>query len=355
MSPYQTNIVIDLRFTTLITSPSRNQTSQNLSKIISFLLNLPSFLTLERSVQLSCNSNPSSFYAKFFFPKQGIKTCIYTHPKFSLSKIKKISQNSDLQSILLSTMAKKLLSASLSLFILFSSTITNTYSTSFTLTNNCPYTIWPGTLTNSDKPRLSSSGFALNQSETITLDAPPSWGGRFWARTHCSTDPAGRFTCASGDCGSGTMECSGNGATPPATLAEFTLNGNAGLDFYDVSLVDGYNLPMQVVPQGSGGCNTTGCPADLNRICPPELSVLGADGGSKVIACKSACAAFGTAEYCCSGASASPKTCGPSTYSKLFKNSCPKAYSYAYDDLTSTFTCAGASNYLITFCPDNLR
>lgn len=29
------------------------------------------------------------------------------------------------------------------------------------------------------------------------------------------------------------------------TLAEFTLNSN-GLDFYDVSLVDGYNLPMSI-------------------------------------------------------------------------------------------------------------
>lgn len=31
---------------------------------------------------------------------------------------------------------------------------------------------------------------------------------------------------------------------------------------------------------------------------------------------------------------------------------CSAAYSYAYDDATSTFTCtAGAADYLITFCP----
>ncbi|MCI07889.1 thaumatin-like protein 1-like, partial [Trifolium medium] len=29
---------------------------------------------------------------------------------------------------------------------------------------------------------------------------------------------------------------------------------------------------------------------------------------------------------------------------------CPKAYSYAYDDASSTFTCSGA-DYSITFCP----
>ncbi|OQV24141.1 hypothetical protein BV898_02091 [Hypsibius exemplaris] len=31
------------------------------------------------------------------------------------------------------------------------------------------------------------------------------------------------------------------------TLAEFTFNGWNGLDFYNLSLVDGYNLPMQIV------------------------------------------------------------------------------------------------------------
>ncbi|CAH9134567.1 unnamed protein product [Cuscuta epithymum] len=32
---------------------------------------------------------------------------------------------------------------------------------------------------------------------------------------------------------------------------------------------------------------------------------------------------------------------------------CPQAYSYAYDDKTSTFTCPSGpnNNYLITFCP----
>ncbi|MGI4329182.1 thaumatin family protein, partial [Klebsiella pneumoniae] len=45
-----------------------------------------------------------------------------------------------------------------------------------------------------------------------------------------------------------------------------------------------------------------------------------------------------------------PDTCKPSSYSELFKSACPHAYSYAYDDKTSTFTCAGA-DYHITFCP----
>ncbi|KAJ4872104.1 Pathogenesis-related thaumatin superfamily protein [Raphanus sativus] len=69
-----------------------------------------------------------------------------------------------------------------------------------------------------------------------------------------------------------------------------------------------------------------------------------------IAACKSACAAFNSPEFCCTGAHSTPQTCSPTHYSAMFKNACPSAYSYAYDDATSTFTCSGA-NYLITFCP----
>jgi hypothetical protein len=174
-------------------------------------------------------------------------------------------------------------------------------------------------------------------------------------RTLCSTDSTGKFSCITGDCGSSKVECTGSGAIPPATLAEFTLNGAGGMDFYDVSLVDGYNLPMLVEPHGSGGnCTTAGCSVDLNGWCPTELKVKieaeGESSGEKSVACKSACEAFGDPLYCCSGAYATPQTCKPSSYSQFFKSACPRAYSYAYDDGTSTFTCASA-DYLITFCP----
>uniref|UniRef100_M8CCG5 Thaumatin-like protein n=1 Tax=Aegilops tauschii TaxID=37682 RepID=M8CCG5_AEGTA len=43
---------------------------------------------------------------------------------------------------------------------------------------------------------------------------------------------------------------------------------------------------------------------------------------------------------------------GESSTMPFFKTACPRAYSYAYDDATSTFTCAGGvSAYAITFCP----
>ncbi len=41
------------------------------------------------------------------------------------------------------------------------------------------------------------------------------------------------------------------------------------------------------------------------------------------------------------------------------KRACPTAYTYPYDDMTSTFTCknvvdnVNSVNYMVTFCPQN--
>lgn len=229
---------------------------------------------------------------------------------------------------------------------------TGSHSATFTIVNKCAYMVWPGILSSAGTAPLSTTGFSLQPGDSNALQVPAGWSGRLWGRTLCSQDSAGKFSCVTGDCGSSTLECAGGGAEPPATLAEFTLNGAGGLDFYDVSLVDGYNLPMTVEPQGgtgAGNCTTTGCVGDLNGACPTELKVTAAGDGGEGVACKSACMAFGDPQYCCSGDYATPDTCKPSAYSEFFKSACPRAYSYAYDDGTSTFTCASA-DYLITFC-----
>ncbi|XP_059442203.1 thaumatin-like protein 1b [Corylus avellana] len=229
--------------------------------------------------------------------------------------------------------------------------ISGVISTTFTIINKCEYTVWPGILSIGRSPAMSTTGFALQNGESMTITAPTSWAGRFWGRTNCSQDSTGKFSCVTGDCGSGKIECSGNGSAMPATLAEFTLGGAGGFDFFDVSLVDGYNLPMKVVPEGGTdqNCPSVGCLADLNDSCPSELKVTSADADGNV-ACKSACMAFNQSKYCCTGAYSFPSTCKPSRYSQIFKSACPQAYSYAYDDKTSTFSCASA-NYTISFCP----
>ncbi|KAF3446792.1 hypothetical protein FNV43_RR11972 [Rhamnella rubrinervis] len=222
-----------------------------------------------------------------------------------------------------------------------------TAGATFTLINRCSYTVWPGILSNAGSDRLDTTGFELPTGGSRSFQAPPNWSGRFWGRTGCTFDPnTSQGSCATGDCGSNQLECNGAGAKPPATLAEFTVSSSTQ-DFYDVSLVDGYNIPMIVDANGgSGTCLSTGCVTDLNQQCPAELR---AGNGA---ACKSACEAFGKPEYCCNGAYGSPDTCKPSVYSEIFKAACPRSYSYAYDDPTSTFTCTGA-DYTITFCPSS--
>lgn len=219
-------------------------------------------------------------------------------------------------------------------------------STTFNVRNNCPYPVWPATL---GTPPLPQTGFLLQPGAATSLAAPQHWSGRFWGRSFCSTDSSGRFSCRSGDCGTGQVTCNGAGGAPPATLVEFTLNGGGGNDFYDVSNVDGFNIPVAVAPQGgSGRCGAASCPVNINARCPQELQAV---RGGLVVGCNSACAAFNTDRYCCRGGFGTPQTCPPTNYSSVFKTACPLAYSYAFDDRSSTFTCAGAGSYLITFCP----
>ncbi|KAM4073444.1 hypothetical protein ACB094_10G019700 [Castanea mollissima] len=93
---------------------------------------------------------------------------------------------------------------------------------------------------------------------------------------------------------------------------------------------------------GRGKCQTGDCgircTADINGQCPAQLK---APGG-----CNNPCTVFKTNEYCCNSGS-----CGPTNYSRFFKDRCPSAYSYPKDDPTSTFTCNGGTNYKVVFCP----
>nr|GMD77907.1 pathogenesis-related protein 5 [Ipomoea batatas] len=214
----------------------------------------------------------------------------------------------------------------------------------FTIVNGCKETIWPAVIPGDN---FNGGGFALKPGQSVVYTAPAAWSGRIWARTGCNFDRTGNGSCQTGSCGT-TLKCSGSGKTP-VSLAEFTL---AAPDFYDVSLVDGFNVPMSVTPlNGKGNCSVAGCVADLRPNCPSELAVK-ADG--KTIACRSACDVFNTDEYCCKGNYGNPSTCQPTYYSKKFKTACPTAYSYAYDDPTSIFTCSSA-DYVVAFCTSKKR
>lgn len=133
----------------------------------------------------------------------------------------------------------------------------------FTFVNKCNFPVWPGILSGAGSPPLETTGFELAKGGSHSLQVPSGWSGRFWGRSGCSFDSSGRGSCATADCGSGEVECNGGNAAPPATLAEFTLGGSGSQDFYDVSLVDGYNLPMVIDGTGGSGNAKNQMPLNL--------------------------------------------------------------------------------------------
>ena len=174
----------------------------------------------------------------------------------------------------------------------------------------------------------------------------------------------------------------------PVSLAEFTLDTGSGQTFYDISLVDGYNLPLAVTLQPLGNSSFTAVPPNLtNPSCVATVGNLAPQGfnpygggqtflgtnsssplpfENKVSAgqvsqwcpsnlevspltkpaggvynypdgnvqrpgfdpCFSACAKFHQPQDCCTGSFGSPSSCQPSPYSKAAKSVCPDAYSY---------------------------
>jgi hypothetical protein len=217
-----------------------------------------------------------------------------------------------------------------------------------TLVNALGQRIWAAATPNKAHP-LAATGWVMDPGQSVTVVVPSGWGGRFWGRTGCEFNAAGTGHCQTGDCG-GRFQCTGSGATP-ATLAEFTLAAWGGMDFYDVSMVDGSNLPMWINvghstgkdPVSASGCVAAGCTKAVD--CPEAMRT----GNG---ACKNPCAAFGGDTYCCRGAWAGREHCIPAKwpvdYTQVFKRAEPYAYSYAFDD-SATMACKGNCNYRITF------
>jgi len=175
----------------------------------------------------------------------------------------------------------------------------------------------------------------------------------------------------------------------PTTLVEFTLDAGDGHTYYDISLVDGYNLPMAVVLHSGSNSSFNQLPANLTnpscvgtvgnlqppnynpyqngngqflgttssnplpfentvtlskvaQWCPWDLQVSSSTGPSGGVyiypdgnvdrpqfdPCYSACAKYNKPQDCCTGSYDSPSACSPSGYSKAAKVVCPDAYSY---------------------------
>jgi beta-mannosidase len=280
------------------------------------------------------------------------------------------------------------------------------------ITNQCSENIWPGISTQSGTGP-GQNGFLLEPGESNNQTVSEDWQGRVWGRTNCSFNDEGTASssgggraCTSGDC-YGALNCqvgvSGTHyilqtrdrqrLTPiqgdvPVSLAEFTLDAGDGHTYYDISLVDGYNIPVAIVLQPlenvtlddippnltNPSCQATDgllaaqgydpypdhptflrtntsfplpfdqnvdedtiskwCPWDLQQSPPQKPS----DGvypypddniqRPQFNPCFSACAKNNKPQDCCTGQYNSPSACSPSEYSKNVKTVCPDAYSY---------------------------
>ena len=219
-------------------------------------------------------------------------------------------------------------SLSVLLFLIIALSFNSATAARFDITNRCGYTVWAAAVP-------TGGGRQLNSGESWAVDmAAGTTGARIWARTNCNFDGSGRGQCQTGDCG-GVLQCTQYG-TPPNTLAEFALNQFNNLDYYDISLVDGFNVPIEFGPTSNGCSRAIQCTADINRQCPNELKTPGG--------CNNPCTVFKTDKYCCNSGNR-----GPTDYSKFFKDRCPDACSYPKDDHTTTLSCPVGTNLIGLF------
>ncbi|MCJ1404842.1 hypothetical protein MMC11_008068 [Xylographa trunciseda] len=272
-----------------------------------------------------------------------------------------------------------------------------------TITNQCPELIYPGIATQAGTPP-STQGFSLAAGDTMELTVGADWQGR---PSNTGGNNGGGSACVTGDC-NGVVNCVVTGNTP-VTLAEFTLASPTGQTYYDISLVDGYNIPIGIVAlySSSGNSSLTDIPPNLtNPVCIGTAALLAAQGdttdatlgsnssypipldqsqstsdvqgwcpwdlqlspptkpGDGVYPypddniqrplfnpCYSACAKYNDPSDCCTGSYDDPSVCRPSLYSQDAKAVCPDAYSYAFDDQTSTFIIPSGGGFQVIFCP----
>jgi hypothetical protein len=220
------------------------------------------------------------------------------------------------------------------------------------IVNGTQQTLWAAVTQQKEHP-IARTKWKLSPGASTSVLLPKGWGGRIWARTGCHTDGSGRNVCQSGYCAD--SEACVQPDPAPTTLAELALDAWSGLDFYDVSMVDGANLPMWINvfhtvtkdPLSSRGCSSAGCTRAIS--CPAAMRV---NRGGAVVACKNPCTAFNTDATCCRGSWEGRDKCVPSRwpvdYTQVFKKAEPFAYSYAFDD-SATMSCKGGCDYRVTF------
>jgi hypothetical protein len=120
------------------------------------------------------------------------------------------------------------------------------------------------------------------------------------------------------------------------SLAEFTFNTDFhDFDWYNISYVDAFNLPLQIAPLARPKCQVLTCASDLLPDCPSVGRF--EDSQGELVAC------------------VSPDRNDAMSPVALYFEACDDAYAWSGDDQNGTDpspvrSCAG-EDWQITFCP----
>jgi hypothetical protein len=182
--------------------------------------------------------------------------------------------------------------------------------------NRCSDDVWMAVFTPDSDSEYQSDGFELKIYGTVLLQVPNDWrSARIWPRTGCDWEHCTDGKCCeTGDCNM-AKKCTVSGKAP-ASLVEFTFIPGQN-DFYDASLVDGFNLPFQLTPvvntydpaaashtgDPSYWCGCPGSACDLNDCCPTTNTVnlnepifkdglVLADQSNNIVGCYNGCGAM---------------------------------------------------------------
>jgi hypothetical protein len=111
------------------------------------------------------------------------------------------------------------------------------------------------------------------------------------------------------------------------------------------NVVDGYTAGITVIPADQT-CPAITCDIPpYSQDCPPQNMI---NLSTTVVGCLSDCSLFDDDYYCCRGDYNSPDTCLAS--SGWFKKACPETYSFAFDDVSGTKSCATSNLSIIFSC-----
>lgn len=112
------------------------------------------------------------------------------------------------------------------LFIILALVLAN--ATDFTILNQCPTDLTINSDTSTGTSPIPDGGLVVAPGQTTPVSST-DWTGRIYA-----------------------------GTEPGVSITEFALD-QSGIDFYDISLIDGFSQGIQITP--SNGCAKVSCPS----------------------------------------------------------------------------------------------